>query len=625
MNLAILFTKKLENVNALCSDTVVFTCELNQAKGDVLWRRNGTEIKPSSRLKIRADGQKRSLTICEVTAEDEGEYLCESKDDVTTAKLTTEVPKIIKFESELHGVVAVEGENATFKCSVSHEDAVITWYKNGVKIEPSEKYVISCARTNHGLTITNLILKDACEISAQVGNLKTSAKLQVQEAPALFKKKLENMTVEEKERAVLEVEFSKPCGEVKWMKNNIIIQPDEKIDIKVDGNKQILTIKNVSFADRGNYSCETLHEKTKAKLNVEMRKIKLMKGLEEVKVHEKETCTFEVELSHEDVETTWLKDSIRMKSGGNCRITTLGKKHALTLSNLKVEDSGLISFKAEDIRTSGRLIVTEPPVTFSKALEDIKVPEKDKTIFECELSRANAEVKWFKDNVEIKPGKGYSIISKGRQRSLIIHHCGNEHQAQYTCDAVDCKSTAMLTVHARDIKVIRPLEDLEVIEQESAAFLCEISHDEVDFQWFKNGVKIKAGENMKIRQEGRTHILLFKSVKTEDAAEIKFVAESANSKALLRVKELPVKIVKPLKEKIGIEKHRVIFECRVSRPNAAVKWCYKDKEIHPSKKYEIVSDDVYRKLIINTVAFEDEGSYTCDAIDDKTTAMLYVE
>ncbi|XP_041040413.1 obscurin isoform X3 [Carcharodon carcharias] len=623
--LPILFTKKLENVNALCNDTVVLTCELNQAKSDVLWRRNGTEIKPSRRLKIRADGQKRSLTICEVTTEDEGEYLCESKDDVTTAKLTTKVPKVIKFESELHSVVAVEGEDAAFKCTVSHEDAAITWYKNGVKIEPSEKYVISCERTNHGLTITNLILKDACEISAQAENVKTTAKLQVQEAPALFTKKLGNLTVEEKDTAILEVELSKPCGEVKWMKNNIIIQPDGKIDIKVDENKQTLTIKNVSFADRGNYSCETLHEKTKAKLNVEMRKIKLIKGLGEMKVHERGTCTFEIELSHEDVETTWLKDNVRMKSGANCRITTLGKKHALTLSNLKIEDSGLVSFKAEDIRTSGRLIVTEPPVTFSKALEDIKVPEKDKVIFECELSRANAEVKWFKDDVEIKPGKGYSLISKGRQRSLIIHRCGNEHQAQYTCDAVDCKSTAMLTVHARDIKIIRPLEDLEVIEQESAAFLCEISHDEVDCQWLKNDVKIRAGENVKIRQEGRNHILFFKSAKTEDAAEIKFVAESAASKAFLRVKELPVKIVKPLKEKIGIENHRVIFECKVSRPNAAVKWYCKGKEVHPSKKYEIVSDDVYRKLTINNVAFGDEGSYMCDAIDDKTTAMLYVE
>lgn len=87
----------------------------------------------------------------------------------------------------------------------------------------------------------------------------------------MFKKKLENITVEEKQTAKLEVELTKLCGDVKWMKNNIIIQPDERIDIKVDGNRQILTIKNVSLADRGNYTCETLHEKTKARLTVESK------------------------------------------------------------------------------------------------------------------------------------------------------------------------------------------------------------------------------------------------------------------------------------------------------------------------------------------------------------------
>lgn len=89
-----------------------------------------------------------------------------------------------------------------------------------------------------------------------------------------------------------------------------------------------------------------------------VRKINLIKGLEELKIHEKETCTFEVELSHEEVEVTWLKDNVRLKSGPNCKITTLGKKHALTLSALRIEDSGLISFKAEGIHTSGRLNVT---------------------------------------------------------------------------------------------------------------------------------------------------------------------------------------------------------------------------------------------------------------------------
>lgn len=92
----------------------------------------------------------------------------------------TLVPKIIKFASELRNIVAVEGEDADFKCSVSHKDATVTWYKNGIKIEPNEKYIISCERTNHSLTIKNLIIQDTCDISAQAENVKTAASLQVQ-------------------------------------------------------------------------------------------------------------------------------------------------------------------------------------------------------------------------------------------------------------------------------------------------------------------------------------------------------------------------------------------------------------------------------------------------------------
>lgn len=89
--------------------------------------------------------------------------------------------------------------------------------------------------------------------------------------------------------------------------------------------------------------------------------------------------------------------------------------------------------------------------------------------------------------------------------------------------------------------------------------------------------------------------------------------------------ELPVKIVKPLRDKIALEKHRGFLECQVSRANAEVKWYKKDVEIHPSDKYEIVSDGVYRKLIINDADYEDEDTYTCDAFDDKSSAHFFVE
>lgn len=41
------------------------------------------------------------------------------------------------------------------------------------------------------------------------------------------------------------------------------------------------------------------------------------------------------------------------------------------------------------------------------------------------------------------------------------------------------------------------------MEKESASFACEISHDEVDYQWYKGNIKLKVGDNVKMRQEGK--------------------------------------------------------------------------------------------------------------------------
>lgn len=42
------------------------------------------------------------------------------------------------------------------------------------------------------------------------------------------------------------------------------------------------------------------------------------------------------------------------------------------------------------------VVSTEPAAKILKPLRDISSPEKEKVIFECEVSRANADVKWFK-------------------------------------------------------------------------------------------------------------------------------------------------------------------------------------------------------------------------------------
>ncbi|XP_069013682.1 obscurin isoform X22 [Embiotoca jacksoni] len=622
---ALKFVVPLKPAAVELGGTLSLICELNQVSGDVVWHHDGHEIKPGGRNTVRTDGAKRVLTVTGMTKEDEGEYSCACKNDKTSAKVSSKAPRLVRLTTKLNNVAAMEGKDAIFKCAVNPADVNVKWFHNNTPIIAGPKYKMEHGGSSHSLTITSVTQKDAGEISVDAEGKSCKATLQVQHEPVTFKKKLENLTVEEQSEVKLEVELSKASEEVRWMKNSVVLQSAGNVEIRVDGAKQALVFKSVTYADRGIYSCETLVDKTQAKLSVEMKKTQVIKGLTETKGLETETVTLEVELSQADVEGSWTRDGAKLKSGANCRITALGKKHALTLSNLKREDAGTIFFQAEGVHTSAKLIVTEPPAMISKPILDISVAEKEKVTFECELSRTNADVRWFKDDVELKPGKNFGIHSLGRKRSLIINRCTPEDGGIYICRTTDDNTSAKLTVHARDIKIVKKLEDLEVMEKESAKFVCEISHDEVECQWYKGSSKLKVSDNLKMRQEGRTYILLFKSVTPEDMGEIKFTAEKASSSAKLKVKELPAKFVKKLRDKIAMYKHRGHLECQVSRTSAKVKW-YKNKmEIKSSKKYEIKSEDVYRKLTINDVDSGDEDTYTCDATDDKTSCKLLVE
>ncbi|XP_025756359.1 obscurin isoform X12 [Oreochromis niloticus] len=622
---ALKFVLPLKPATVELGGTLSLICELNQASGDAVWHHNGREIKPGGRFCVRTDGARRILTVTGMTKEDEGEYSCECRNDKTSAKVSSKAPRLVRLVTKLNNVVATEGKDAVFKCAVSPADVSVRWFHNSIPIIAGQKYKLEQGGGSHSLTITSVTQKDAGEISVDAEGKSCKATLQVQHEPVTFKKKLENLTVEEQSEVRLEVELSKASDEVRWMKNSVVLQPAGNMEIRVEGAKQALVFKSVTYADRGIYSCETLDDKTQAKLSVEMKKIQVIKGLTETKARETETVTLEVELSQANVEGSWNRDRVKLKSGPNCHITAQGKKHILTLSSLKQEDAGMISFQAEGVHTSAKLIVTEAPAMISKPIMDMSVPEKEKVTFECEVSRANADVRWFKDEVELKPGKNFAIHSLGQKRTLAINKCSPEDGGTYICRTTDDNTSAKLTVHARDIKIIKKLADLEVMEKESAKFVCEISHDEVECQWYKGNTKLKATDNIKMRQEGRTYVLLFKSVTPEDMGEIRFTAEKASSTAKLKVKELPVKFVKRLRDKIAMYKHRGHLECQVSRASAKVKW-YKNKtEIKPSKKYEIKSEDLYRKLTVNDVDSGDEDTYTCDATDDKTSCKLLVE
>lgn len=149
---------------------------------------------------------------------------------------------------------------------------------------------------------------------------------------------------------------------------------------------------------------------------------------------------------------------------------------------------------------------------------------------------------------------------------------------------------------------------------------------------------------------GTKHFLLMCNVKAEDAGEIHFTARDVESiaylevegrsdviseepfrvlmaslTALLPVLELPVSIVKPLRDRTALEKHRVILECTVSSARCCATW-YKDgKEVVPSDRVDILDDGCSLKLVIQEVAVEDEGAYSVEVGEHTSTAKLMVE
>lgn len=81
-------------------------------------------------------------------------------------------------------------------------------------------------------------------------------------------KVLKHQTATEKETITLLCELDDAAGEVKWFKGDQEIQSDKRVQIKEEGRKRKLIIKDAKVTDAGMYSCVSNADKTEAELIV---------------------------------------------------------------------------------------------------------------------------------------------------------------------------------------------------------------------------------------------------------------------------------------------------------------------------------------------------------------------
>ncbi|KAJ4923666.1 hypothetical protein JOQ06_014150 [Pogonophryne albipinna] len=344
--------KPLRDLVVADSQTAVLECEVANPTAEGKWLKDGNNMDFNENTSSEAKGAVRRLVIAITKATDVGEYTYQVATSKTTATLRVEAVKIKKTLKNLN---VVQTQDASFSLELTHEDVRgAAWIKNGVEILPNDKYEISTEGTVHTLTIRNCSTNDESVYSFKLGKLSANARLNVEGIKIL--KKPKDVTSLLGATAVFEISLSEDDIPVKWMFNGVELQASDSYRMLSEKKTHKLMVQDVDNSKQGEYSAVVGHLHCSARLVVES--LRVTKPLKSVSVPETHTASFECEVSHFNVPSTWLKDGVDIEMSDKFRIVVQGKLHQLKITNTSREDAAEYTFVCGNDRVSAKLTVS---------------------------------------------------------------------------------------------------------------------------------------------------------------------------------------------------------------------------------------------------------------------------
>ena len=363
--------------------------------------------------------------------------------------------------------------------------------------------------------------------------------------------------------------------------------------------------------------------------------VEFVHKLNNVRVKEKETAVFSCELNKENAPVKWFKGGLEiLPTDPKYKFITDGFKYSLHILDCQLDDKNDYSISLRGRKSSADLDVDPVPADILKPLENISVYEKQEIFLECSFSHPNGEPVWLKDNIDVKFSIGSDrFIKKVSENvyTLVIPEAKLEDAGNYSCTVKMAKTNCSVRVSEKPVEVVKMLEDQEVIEKQTATFLCTLSKPRLKVNWYKNDQKLSENKRFQFVQEGKVYKLVINDAQIDDAAEYKVKFEDeVESKAQLVVKDAPTSLKSKLNDKEATEEDEAtFFEVELTKqPKRAdqIKWTFNGKKVDAEvdSHYSIESSNKFCKLVIKKVRLEDEGNYSLEVNGAKTTAQLTV-
>ncbi|XP_027884366.1 obscurin isoform X3 [Xiphophorus couchianus] len=618
------FKKELRSLEAEEGGAAFLQCELSKPGLSVQWKKNKLPLRASRKYEIKQDGCMFQLHINDLKPEDIGSYSCQAGNTETTANVTVrELPAF--FKKNLENIKADEGDTASLFCEVSKSRISVQWKKNNVPLRANRKYEMKQEGCFLQLNIKEINLEDSGCYTCQAGEAETSATVSVKELPPFFKDNLKSLTIEEGGTASLCCEVSKPGLPVQWKKNRLPLRANRKYEMKHDDCFLQLYIKDLTLDDSGSYSCQAGDVETTATVTVKELPTFFKKELINMEAEEGGAASLCCEVSKPGASVQWKKNRLPLRASRKYEMKQDGCLFQLHINDLKPEDSGSYTCQAGNTETTANVSVRELPAFFKKNLENIKADEGDTASLFCEVSTSGVYVQWKKNNVLLRANRKYEMKQEGCLLQLNIKEINLEDSGCYTCQAGGAETSATISVKERPLFFKENLKNVSSEEGGTASLCCEVSKPGLSIQWKKNRLPLRANRKYEMKHDGCFLQLYIKDLTPEDSGSYSCQAGAAETTATVTVKDLPPFFKKELVNMEADEGGAASLCCEVSKPGVSVQWKKSKMPLRASKKHEMKQEGSILYLHIKDLKPEDSGSYSCQAGNAETSAIVSVK
>ena len=588
-----------------------------------VWYKDGVEIEQSNKCSSEDLGSgRRRLTISDLKKVDEGIYEYVYAGDRAAATLAVHAKPITIVEPLVNQVV-MDKEVATFDCALSDVTSDGRWYKNGQEIQQSERFFIVADKQRQMLIIEDVCADDIGEYAFAIDEDHTVAVLALQEGVQIVEHLQAASCIEGVDAEFVCAVEPEEYSNGKWFHNGVELvlnQPRYTYD-QTEGGFKKLKIRNVCASDNGIYTFVAGESETVAELNVE--EISVEEPLKNQQVDAGGEVLFETLLSHANVQGIWYKNNEPFMLTDKSQVFIDAHVQALYIRELNAQDAGIYSFRAGDKITECELEVASYTDIFKMGLHDLHHKSKETAVFHVELNQ-QADGAWFKDGQQVQENSRIRIADSDLHRELIISEVSPADEGVYTYSTGNAETSATLFVEVAFI-IPKNFKDLHIQETQSVEFECEVTRENLETHWFKDGIEIdpSTNERYEITVEGLSYKLRIRNCNASDNCEIVFLAEDESIAAQLQVE--PIDIVEDIKDAVHSEGNDCTFMCRTSSA-ATPRWSKDNVVLKPREnKYILRQDGCMNYLTVKNVTMQDAGTYTCHIGNSETSATMFVE